>query len=56
MIYNDNTIMPFGIYKGKKLVDIPDDYLVWLYNNNKTNPPLKKYIEENLYNKINIKK
>ena len=27
-----NTSMPFGKYKGKLLIDIPEDYLLWLAN------------------------
>lgn len=28
-MYHDETIMPFGKYKGKKLREIPDDYWLW---------------------------
>ncbi len=45
--YTDTTEMQFGIHKGKKLANIPADYLLWLYRNGKTNQPLKLYIEEN---------
>ena len=24
--------MPFGKYKGKALIDLPEDYVVWFYN------------------------
>ena len=27
-----NTTMPFGKYKGKHLIDLPEHYIVW-YNN-----------------------
>lgn len=30
---DDNDLMPFGKHKGKKLMDVPDDYLIWLYQN-----------------------
>lgn len=33
--YNDETIMPFGKHKGEKLVDVPDDYLLWFWGENK---------------------
>lgn len=46
--YDDNTIMPFGVFKGKKLANIPADYLLWLFVNKRTNPPLKIYIEQNM--------
>lgn len=44
---NDNSIMPFGKYKGEKLANVPADYLIWLYDNGKIFGDLKKYIEEN---------
>ncbi len=25
-------IMPFGKYKGRKLIDLPEPYLVWFYS------------------------
>ena len=40
--------MPFGIHKGKQLDQIPDSYLLWLYENNKCSGELKEYIEDNL--------
>jgi uncharacterized protein (DUF3820 family) len=40
--------MPFGIHKDKKLANVPADYLMWLYNENKLTQPLKLYIEEHL--------
>jgi uncharacterized protein (DUF3820 family) len=32
MEFNDNTIMPFGIHKGKVLGEIPDKYMLDFYN------------------------
>jgi DNA polymerase-3 subunit epsilon len=29
--YNDNTLMPFGKWRGTPLGDLPDDYVEWLY-------------------------
>ena len=40
--------MPFGKYKGAKLENMPDGYLLWLYENNKCFGLLKNYIAENL--------
>jgi uncharacterized protein (DUF3820 family) len=45
---NDESIMPFGKYKGEKLANIPPDYLIWLYDNNKCYGELKEYIKDNL--------
>jgi len=36
----DETIMPFGAHKGKKLANVPADYLIWMYENNKLFPYL----------------
>ena len=44
----DESIMPFGKYKGQKLANVPASYLLWLYDNNKCFGELKKYIEENM--------
>lgn len=32
---NDESIMPFGKHKGKEMINIPDDYLLWFWNQNK---------------------
>lgn len=45
---NDDSIMPFGIHQGKRLADVPDKYLLWLYENKKCFGDLKAYIEDNL--------
>lgn len=45
---DDNSLMPFGIHKGKKLANVPDNYLIWLYDNDKCSGELKKYIKNNL--------
>lgn len=44
----DESIMPFGKYKGDRLIYVPDAYLIWLYEENKCSGALKKYIEENV--------
>lgn len=46
--YTDETMMPFGMHRNKKLSNVPADYLLFIYRENKLNEPLKKYIEENL--------
>ncbi len=30
--WQDDTVMPFGEHQGKRLGDIPDDYLFWLWD------------------------
>lgn len=49
MKYTDETLMPFGKFKGKKLANVDADYLMWWYRENRhQGHPLQKYIEENL--------
>ena len=48
MAYTDSSIMPFGAHKGKRLIDVPAQYLLWLYENNKCVGHLKNYIQDNL--------
>jgi uncharacterized protein (DUF3820 family) len=43
----DNDLMPFGVHKGKKMCNVPDSYLKWLYESNLCFGAIKKYIEEN---------
>lgn len=52
---NDKSIMPFGKHKGKALINVPAEYLLWLYGAWKSGGfkgcpslKLKTYIEENL--------
>lgn len=33
MAINDNTYMKFGKYSGKRLADVPAEYLLWLQGN-----------------------
>lgn len=46
--FTDTSLMPFGKYKNKRLIDVPAVYLLWLYNNNCNHEGLMKYITENL--------
>lgn len=34
MTLSDNDIMPFGKYKGQKMIEVPDSYLKWLWREN----------------------
>jgi len=44
---DDNSLMPWGKYKGTSLVNVPASYLVWLFENDKCYGELKDYIEDN---------
>ena len=44
----DESTMPYGKHKGQKMANIPPDYLIWLFENNKCTPEVAKYIAENL--------
>jgi len=44
----DESIMPFGKYKGEKMANIPPDYLLWLYENDKCYGEIKTYIKDNI--------
>jgi uncharacterized protein (DUF3820 family) len=46
---DDNSIMPFGKYKGDTMANIPASYLLWLYENNKCYGDVKNYIKENMF-------
>ena len=41
---DDNSIIKFGKYQGRKLANIPAWWLLWYYDQNK---PLMDYIDEN---------
>jgi uncharacterized protein (DUF3820 family) len=30
--WQDDTVMPFGEHEGKRLAEVPDDYLFWLWD------------------------
>ena len=45
---HDNSQMPFGKYQGEKMINVPANYLMWLYNENKCNKEVREYIEDNL--------
>ena len=38
--------MPFGKHKGTPLDELPDDYLVWLYDLDNLFPPLRRAVDE----------
>lgn len=47
--YNDDTPMPFGKHRGKKLQHVPADYLHWLWGQRPlSDKKLESYIRENM--------
>lgn len=44
----DNSLMPYGKYKGKKMANISASYLLWMYRNDKLFKALEVYVEENM--------
>ncbi|AWH89674.1 DUF3820 family protein [Limnobaculum parvum] len=47
-----NTPMPFGKYKGRMLVDLPDEYLLWFSKKGFPAGPLGQLMELTLALKI----
>lgn len=43
----DDSLMPFGKYKGDQMVNVPADYLIWLFENNKCGGEVLAYIRAN---------
>jgi len=43
----DDLIMPWGKYKGEKLINVPGSYLLWCYDQEWCKGELKNYIEDN---------
>lgn len=44
----DDSLMPFGKHKGKPLRDVPDGYLLQLYDAKKLSGQLKEYVENRI--------
>lgn len=47
-VMNDESLMRFGAHKGKRLIDVPADYLIFMYENKRTIGALTDYIKDNL--------
>lgn len=47
---NDDSLMPFGKYKGKVMSDVPASYLHWYWTHDPANrfTPVGLYIKDNL--------
>jgi len=44
----DNDEMPWGKHQGISMANVPADYLLWLYKENKCSDNVREYIKENL--------
>lgn len=40
--------MPYGKHKGTAMANVPAQYLMWLYDNNKCTPDVREYIADNI--------
>lgn len=47
MALTDNSPMPYGKHKGKQMINVPADYLLWLYDNGKCSGEVKAYVIDN---------
>ena len=43
----DESLMPWGKYKGEKMADVPASYLIWIYENGKYNMDFGRYVLDN---------
>jgi uncharacterized protein (DUF3820 family) len=44
----DHSLMPFGKYKNKKMMEVPAKYLLWLFEKGCSDFAVKTYIHNNL--------
>lgn len=44
----EEPIIKYGKYEGKKVSQIPAEYLIWLYENDRCSPMIKDYVKKNL--------
>lgn len=47
-VLTDHSLMPFGKFKDKQMINVPAFYLLWLYNEGCSHTGVKKYIIDNL--------
>lgn len=43
-----NYVMRWGLFKGKIIANVPPDYLLWIYQENKAHGAVREYIKLNL--------
>jgi uncharacterized protein (DUF3820 family) len=48
MPLTDESLMPFGQYKGKQMADVPASYLMYLYDSKIKPGDVRDYIVDNL--------
>ncbi len=48
----DESLMPWGKYKGYSMENVPASYLIWLYENRKCDEQVKNYIMKKLINYV----
>lgn len=49
MKVDDNTLFPFGRYRGTKICNVPATYLIWAYEEvDHLDKDIKAYIEDNM--------
>lgn len=41
-------ILKFGQYKGVHIINVPDDYLLWLHGRDIKDAELRKYLDDNI--------
>ena len=46
---DDDSLMPWGKHEGKRMEDVPDKYLKWIYWKGQIDAPVKLYVEEYLH-------
>lgn len=42
----DESLMPYGQHEGTEMINVPADYLIYLYENDKCSPEVKAYVKE----------
>lgn len=47
-LLTDESLMPYGKYEGKRMIDVPASYLIWLHDNKKCSGSVQNYIVDNL--------
>lgn len=43
----EEDIIDYGKYKGTKLKNIPASYLLWVYDNDRATPEIRRYVKQN---------